>query len=723
MKSKIYSSDYMKTTSKGQLWIPVLLSIGYMIAFPVVVLLLLGNWFSSEIISMEQIRQLYEDLWRNELMSTGFAVTSVAAVLNGINHFWYLYSSRKTDFYHSLPVKRSKMFWHRTFMGVLYVLIPYAVMVFFAICIGAMRGCFSLKIMGLALEMLVMHMILYFLVYFAVVLVVCVTGNILMGGLCLAAVFLYSYTLGKLIHYYRTTFYDTFYTNVSSGFEEFLIEYGSPVFLGNSFLTKYAENDFGNLLLIVLGVTGVLGILSCAAYIRRPSESAGRPMIYGWIGVIVKFLVVIPCGLGVGLIFYSLPERSSRMIWWVFGLIFGTVLAHGCVEIVYQMDFRRFLSKRIQLVLAGILVAVCAVCYRTDLTHFDLYLPEREEIAALYVDFSSMNYDEAYYVYKNEDGTYGTNSSWTEQRAAVTGETGVNEDTWEALETIVSSNARRAADGNGGFAEGMFDEEGWRHCLPVKYCLKSGKEIYRNYTVSPSEISALLQGLYEEDAFMEIRYAFLNLEEKYLENIDGIFLDNQSYRLFQNEPEKRLQLLEALRKDMEEVTPEELVGEPCAKLSFQFDLPHKPEYYEKAEADGYVYYSYYGTIPIMPSFKNTIAILKETGYPLSIEDVDIRCVKINYWNSGSYYENDAEYVEYTDEKNLKEIRKALVPSSLWCCWLKYAPNLDLTFQIGPNTMQYDDSGYLLIEKMPEFLKEKESQLDDGEDSSVTEKSE
>ena len=174
---------------------------------------------------------------------------------------------------------------------------------------------------------------------------------------------------------------------------------------------------------------------------------------------------------------------------------------------------------------------------------------------------------------------------------------------------------------------------------------------------------------------------------------------------------------------MEEVTPEELVGEPCSRLSFQFDLPHKPDYYEKVEADGYAYYSYYGTILIMPSFKNTIAILKETGYPLSIEDVDIRCVKINYWNSGSYYENDAEYVEYTDEKNLKEIRKALVPSSLWCCWLKYAPNLDLTFQIGPDTMQYDDSGYLLIEKMPEFLKEKESQLDDGEDSSVTEKSE
>ena len=715
MKSKIYSSDYMKTTSKGQLWIPVLLTLGYMLAFPVMVLLMLGNWFAYETVTMEQIRKLYEELWRNGLMSSGFVVTSIAALLNGISHFWYLYSSRKTDFYHSLPVKRSKIFWHRTFMGILYYLIPYAVMEFLAICIGAMRGCFSLKIMGLSLEMLAMHLILYLMLYFTVVLVICVTGNILMGGLCLAGVILYSVTLGNLIGYYRMEFYGTFYSNAACGFEKFLKEYGSPVLFGNAFIVKYGENDFGDMLLIVLAVTAVLGILAYMAYIRRPSESSGKPMIYDWIGVILKFLVVIPCGLGVGLIFYFLPERDSRFIWWIFGLILGTLIAHGCVEIVYQIDFRKFLAKKHHLVLAGILVAVCAVCYKTDLTHYDSYLPERDKIASLHIDFTSAMYDSAGYIYKNEDGSYETNTSWTDEAVSITDDQGINEDTYAALEKIVSSNSRRAQEGLSSSADSMLDEEGWRYTMPVKYTLRSGEEIYRRYSVSPVEFSQLLKGLYGGENFKENRFSFLEIENKYLENIDGSFYDNMNYRLFQEDPKKKEQLLEAVREDLAAATPEEMIGEPCAELSFQFNIPHKPEYYEKTEADGFAYYFYYGNIKVMPTFKKTVAILKETGYPLSIEQLDIKGVAVDYWKSGSKYENDEVSVEYTDETELAEIKKALVPSLLRCCWLDYVTNLDVTFSTDDEQLQYDNGGYLIRDKAPKFILE-ERLMNDGKNS-------
>ena len=74
------------------------------------------------------------------------AVAAVAALFNGISQFWYLYSPRKIDFYHSLPVKRSRMFWHKTLQSLLYYLLPYLAMEFFSVCIGAMRGFFSLHI-------------------------------------------------------------------------------------------------------------------------------------------------------------------------------------------------------------------------------------------------------------------------------------------------------------------------------------------------------------------------------------------------------------------------------------------------------------------------------------------------------------------------------------------------------------------------------------------------
>ena len=42
-----------------------------------------------------------------------------------------MFSSRKkVDFYHSLPVKRSRMFWNRVYTGLLYYLVPYMIMEF-----------------------------------------------------------------------------------------------------------------------------------------------------------------------------------------------------------------------------------------------------------------------------------------------------------------------------------------------------------------------------------------------------------------------------------------------------------------------------------------------------------------------------------------------------------------------------------------------------------------
>ena len=43
MKSKIYSSRYMKVSSKGMMWIPAFGTIGFLLAFPVAELIMLGN--------------------------------------------------------------------------------------------------------------------------------------------------------------------------------------------------------------------------------------------------------------------------------------------------------------------------------------------------------------------------------------------------------------------------------------------------------------------------------------------------------------------------------------------------------------------------------------------------------------------------------------------------------------------------------------------------------
>ena len=63
MKLKICSSEYVRTVSRGKSWIPAFLSLGFFLAFPVALLLLVGNW-SAAGYTQEQLQLLYEGLWK-----------------------------------------------------------------------------------------------------------------------------------------------------------------------------------------------------------------------------------------------------------------------------------------------------------------------------------------------------------------------------------------------------------------------------------------------------------------------------------------------------------------------------------------------------------------------------------------------------------------------------------------------------------------------------------
>ena len=83
MKSKIYSSRYMKVSSKGMMWIPAFVTIGFLLAFPVAELIMLGNWFGMGYTTRE-INALYANLWQDGFMLTGLAIAAIAGILLNI---------------------------------------------------------------------------------------------------------------------------------------------------------------------------------------------------------------------------------------------------------------------------------------------------------------------------------------------------------------------------------------------------------------------------------------------------------------------------------------------------------------------------------------------------------------------------------------------------------------------------------------------------------------
>ena len=695
MRSRIFSSKYIKTISKGQIWIPAFIALGFLLAFPVTGMVKLSSWSDLQY-SASQSQILYNNLWKDGFVLSGLIIAAIAAFINSVNGFIYLYSGKKTDYYHGLPMKRSEMFQERIFSGLVYYLIPYIVAEFLMICIGAARGFFSLSIMGMAVRMLFLHLIIYLVIYFSIVLIISVTGNMLMGILCLGGMYLYGIVLNLILVAYGQSFWQTFFPEYQYGsFFHTLLHVASPGTLILSMVSAYAEGKAGKLLIAVIILGAVLGILAWTAYKKRPSESAGKSMVYTWVSIVVRFMVVIPGGLAVGWIFYPLTTGKVRILWWIFGMILGTVVIHGLLETIYQMSFQGFFTKKLQLVITGVLVAVCALIFQKDLLHFDSYIPKQEDIAS--VNLNMMSFDQDYYenVQTTKDGKYEITdaNNWAEPAMAFTGKNGIGDQTYKALQNVVSGNPKsEVVDGN------------YSYYTCIKYTLKSGRVVYRKYWIETETLNSLVKGLYEEENLKEKKFSFLDLDQKYLNNIGLNDASGNGYSIFQNDADKIKQLLEAMKKDVDAATADDFMQTPEVKIDFAYQLPGKQDVNNMIPGNKTEYVQYANWIVgIYPSFKNTLAILKETGYPLTVEDLDIKKIMLNYFNDEDGQQED---VTYENPEEIEALKEALT--------VRYNGYVEKDSEVYQNiyVSVFTDKGEavnaygLKTENLPDFVKEK-----------------
>lgn len=428
-------------------------------------------------------------------------------------------------------------------------------------------------------------------------------------------------------------------------------------------------------------------------------------MVYGKLAAVIKFMIVVPCGVGTGFVFYLIPTSHARNIWCVFGLVLGTVLAHGMTETLYQMDFHAFFSKKAQLLAAAVLVAVCSLIYQKDLLHFDAYIPEQEEIEALNVDMMVLSGDMTDYVKEQADGTFciKDSTSWAQGETALSGKDGIGDETYTVLQKIVENQENRKFR-----EEGEQTEEGTFRRLLLGYQLQSGRKVNRSYMVNTEECRELLYNLYREENLKNKTEQFLALDTAYLDNITLISGNGRGYAIFQDQPEKQKKLIEAVRKDLQEAAPEDLIELPFAELQMGYILPVAEDIHSLVPKEEKPKGQTYGEINLFPSYKNTISVLKETGYPLSLKETDIKKAKIFYYDEMGEEEQTAEY---TEKEQLEALVQAAAPSFGDCSWIEYEPDVAVTFQTEQGEECY---AQFLKDHTPEFILQESRSTDNRE---------
>ena len=153
-----------------------------------------------------------------------------------------------------------------------------------------------------ALILLVLHLLMYLLVYFSTVLVIACTGTMLMGALAWAGLFTYSIVLAVMLQLSGHLFFDTWYEG-SYGILAAVRNLGSPLMVIVSFIDRYSSGSFGKQLLILILTLFIMAALSWMAFCRRRSENTGKALVYTWMEPVLSALITIPSGLGIGLIF------------------------------------------------------------------------------------------------------------------------------------------------------------------------------------------------------------------------------------------------------------------------------------------------------------------------------------------------------------------------------------------------------------------------------------
>lgn len=671
MTSRNLFFKLMKEDLKGRLWLLALISLGSLFAFPV------AAAFSAGVIERATV---YENglLRYSQTMRTWFAFNNgvtafcivMMAVACGFSSFVYLNSRSKVDFYHSLPVRRELLFAVNYVDGILILAVPYLISVLIGGSIVCMNGVSSLVLWPLAMKAFCLNMVYFVLMYTVVVIAALMTGNLAVGVLGTIVFAGYIPLAVALIQGFYSIFFSTYVWDSGMAISD-LGSRLSPVAEYMRQIGRY--NIAASMLpeaLVAMTVTVVLILLGLFLYRRRPSEAAGKAMAFPVTKPVIRILIVLLSGLGLGSFFWSMQESTG---WAVFGCLCGTVISHSVIEIIYNYDFKKLFAHKGQLAVCALASVLVLFVFRYDLLGYDSYMPSESQVKSAAVNVNGLNTWTSYgETVQLEDGTY----SWS----GMAGEDYVYSHMDYQDMTNVLNMAAFGVDYT-KHNERTYSED--NTTITICYTMNSGRKIYRSYNVPVNEIQPQLDKLYKDPQFQQGTYPLM---AKTADQVAAVRYkeSNDFYILNQLTETQKQELLETYQKEFAALTIETMKKEyPIGLIRFTLEQdevgirkqrdPYEDPYSYYDYSDGLSSRDYY---PVYPSFTGTIRLLRAQNIvagqdmaKANITSVTIQqYVKDELPAADAYYDGTAEYassgynreVVITDPAEIESLKSAMV---------------------------------------------------------------
>lgn len=609
MKSRILSFNIMLETMKKQIWVPALIILGFFLCLPVAGMISMG-WLQADGRDHADMIRTYTEFLVGSNLPFYAMMTIGSAVLTGVSGFSWLHSRVKTDFYHSLPIRREKLFVNQLILNIAYFAVPYLLNLFLAYVVGLVYGVLQGYAVRVSLESFLFQFLFYLVIYFVVVLAMLLTGKLLPGVMGAVILTFYGPLLDMVLRGTASTFFST-YANQGLIFSRFL-QGSSPVI---KYYQMYTARTYpglsGKSLLLCVLAAAALALLCFCLYRKRPSESAGRTMAFYRIGKVLQYLIELLVVLGFGIMFCNISAQAHTA-WLIFGVLFGGVLSHGIMEMIQEGDIRRVMAhKRVLTVAVASSLAVFGICY-WDVFRYDEFLPKQEELKAV-----SIRTDDGY-SYENIEANEEMQKSMEQMASAP--------EVYDALEQILKTQVGWTSNGDGKWmrwkqrvSHNSQENVNIRY-VRVKYVLEGGRTVHRKYLVDFDKSQQQLIALYDNLDYKKTIYPLAVMTEQELlnkiESGDITAIDDEVFELPGNQ-EMRAEFLKTYRAELLQLTSETIkrerpVGKIQLEASWGYYQSEDGQTMTNAEYMAIFNQEYY----IYPSFTRTLALLERKGIEL-----------------------------------------------------------------------------------------------------------
>lgn len=549
----------------------------------------------------------------------GFLIIAIA-IASGVTGFAYLHKPKSVDFFHGFPLRREQWFRISYISGLLLFLVPYLIASICTMIIGSIKGVLVSANLLPSIFAVISGILCFMIIYHTTILAMMLTGKLVVGTLAALVLIVYGSMVQGLFSGLISTFLNTQYSSspatISSSGMYFQLEnlgsllspmelcnrllYGNMIQMENEhffFSPGKSIVTFGICILFLI----LTWFLARMLYQKRPLEVAGNALAYPKMASLLKFLIVVPTALFVGLYSDSFYYRSDNT-WIILISILAAILLCAVVEFIYTQDLAQIFKRRVASLLSiGSVILILSLLH-FDVFGFDSWLPEKEDVKSMAL-FSSTYSDYFSYPLSQDpemQSAYNIALSYT-----------LYSDSSQVTDfaPIYALAEEGVENEKNGITSELILEEGYDDytSIVIRFNQKSNTSKFRYYIVKREHLLSCLEELCKEESYRKDLFPIFHIGENEVKHI--------AYSNFVDEEE--LILTKEQIQNLSQAYEEDLLETPIATLQEEEPLGRFTFYWsdtplvKETVSSGMDYLS---NLFFYSTFERTLGLLEEYGY-------------------------------------------------------------------------------------------------------------